>query len=357
MNILILGAGLLGASLAYRLTQAGCTVTVAEARAPASGASGSSFGWINASFYLNPAHHRLRVAAIAAHHRLTTDLALPAPTWSGTLWFETQGEPLARLLSDLTTLNYPVTLIPNPAALEPALLTPPPQALHFPTEGATEATTLTHALLAASSAILLPQTQATALLTHNGRITGAHTAAGPLRADHTILAAGTGSPMLLQSIGLDLPLVHRPGLILRTHPVPFRLRHILVTPHQEIRQLPDGSLLTPCAANHQADTSEYIPDTALDDSLARLTALLGPVTPAETRRALRPVPKDGLPVLGQAAPGLSLAVMHSGVTLAPLAAEALTAEITGHPTHPLWLPYRPQMQTTPAKGTGSRQQT
>ncbi len=50
MKLLILGAGLLGACLAYRLTRAGVAVTVAEATTPASGASGSSFGWINASF-------------------------------------------------------------------------------------------------------------------------------------------------------------------------------------------------------------------------------------------------------------------------------------------------------------------
>ena len=353
MKILILGAGLLGACLAYRLTRAGCTVIVAEAATPASGGSGASFGWINASFYLNPAHHHLRVAAIAAHHRMTTDLAIPAPTWSGTLWFEAQGEPLTRLLTDLTNLGYPVTLNSNPAALEPALLTPPPQALIFPGEGATDAAALTRALLTASGATVLPHSQGTTLLTQNGQITGALTATGPLLADHTVLATGTGTPALLHSIGLDFSIVHRPGMILRTHPVPFRLAHILVTPHQEIRQLPDGSLLTPCSANHQADTSETIPGTALEQALTHLSTLLGPVTPAETRLAHRPVPADGMPVLGQAAPGLSLAVMHSGVTLAPLAAEALSAEITGQRPDPLWALYRPKTQTTPAIGPGS----
>lgn len=355
MKILILGAGLLGASLAYRLTRSGCAVTVVEAATPASGASGASFGWINASFYLNPAHHHLRAAAIAAHHRLTTDLGSPKPHWSGTLWFESQGEALTRLLANLTALAYPVSLVPNPAALEPALLTATPQALHFPSEGATDAAVLTRALLGASGAALLPHTLVTTLLTQNGRVTGATTASGPILADHTILATGTGTPALLQTIGLDLPMLLRPGLILRTNPVPFRLNHILVTPHQEIRQLPDGSLLTPCAANHQADPSETVPYTALETTLAHLTSLFGPVTPAESRLAYRPVPANGLPVLGQTAPGLSLAVMHSGVTLAPLAAEALTAELTGQPPHPLWAPYHPEMQTTPAKGAGSQQ--
>jgi glycine/D-amino acid oxidase-like deaminating enzyme len=350
MKILILGAGLLGACLAYRLTRAGCSVTVAEAATPASGASGASFGWINASFYLNPAHHHLRVAAIAAHHRLTTDLGSPAPSWSGTLWFESQGAPLTRLRDDLTALGYPVTLLTAPGALEPALLTPPAQALHFPSEGATDAAPLARALLAASGATLLSQAQATSLITQGARIIGAATPNGQILADHTVLATGTGTPALLQTIGLNLPMVPRPGLILRTNPVAFRLNHILVTPHLEIRQLPDGSLLTPCAANHQSDPTETAPDAkaASQATLAHLTTLFGPVSLADTRLAHRPVPADGLPVLGQAAPGLSLAVMHSGVTLAPLAAEALTAELTGQPHHPIWFPYRPKTQTTPA---------
>ena len=66
-QVVIIGAGLIGAGLAYRLTQAGARVTVVEAQgAPATQASGHSFGWINASYYLTPAHHHLRVAGMAA---------------------------------------------------------------------------------------------------------------------------------------------------------------------------------------------------------------------------------------------------------------------------------------------------
>ena len=49
----------------------------------------------------------------------------------------------------------------------------------------------------------------------------------------------------------------------------------------------------------------------------------------------RPVPKDGLPLIGVVQPGLSLAVMHSGITLSALAGEALAAEIMGQGDNPL----------------------
>ncbi len=358
MKILIVGAGIVGATLAFRLTRAGARVTVIEAARLAAGATGTSFGWINASFYLNPAHHHLRVAAMAAHHRLQADLPGHSPNWQGTLWWEDQGAGLDRMHADLTTLGYPVDLLESPAIalVEPALKTPPSRALRFPSEGAVDAAALTRQLLTASGATVLTGTAVTRLTTTGDRITGLLTPTGALDADHTILAAGTGTPALLGAIGIDLPLLPRPGLLLRTNPVSFRLAHILVTETQEIRQLPDGGLLTPCVANHQADTAETISDprAATMATLARLIKLFGPVTEAEVRLAHRPVPADGLPMLGRLAEGLSLAVMHSGVTLAPLAAESLTAEIMGHTIHPLWTPYCPDRLIRPL---GAEKQT
>ena len=44
--------------------------------------------------------------------------------------------------------------------------------------------------------------------------------------------------------------------------------------------------------------------------------------------AARPVPQDGLPVIGASWPeGVYVAVMHSGVTLAALVGEAVTQEL------------------------------
>ncbi|GAB1363672.1 hypothetical protein MASR1M32_29080 [Rhodobacter sp.] len=45
--------------------------------------------------------------------------------------------------------------------------------------------------------------------------------------------------------------------------------------------------------------------------------------------AFRPVPGDGLPVIGAARPGLWLAVMHSGATLAAITGEVVAEEIDG----------------------------
>ena len=67
---LIIGAGITGAALAYQLSQRGEAVTIVSTHAEGGLASASSFGWLNASFYLSRAHYHLRHEGMAAHRRL-----------------------------------------------------------------------------------------------------------------------------------------------------------------------------------------------------------------------------------------------------------------------------------------------
>ena len=80
MKVVIIGGGIIGAALAHNLLRAGADVTVI---AVGIGATGASFGWINASFYLDAAHFRLRAAGLEAWRRLD----LPV-NWSGALCWE-----------------------------------------------------------------------------------------------------------------------------------------------------------------------------------------------------------------------------------------------------------------------------
>ncbi|MEM8981324.1 MAG: FAD-dependent oxidoreductase, partial [Pseudomonadota bacterium] len=57
-TIIIVGAGVIGACVAYHLARAGARVTVVDA--DSAGATAASFGWINASYFLNEDHYHLR---------------------------------------------------------------------------------------------------------------------------------------------------------------------------------------------------------------------------------------------------------------------------------------------------------
>jgi glycine/D-amino acid oxidase-like deaminating enzyme len=347
-KIVVIGAGIMGASLAWALAGAGRDVMVVEAGLPAGGASGRSFGWINASFHLSRAHFDLRLAGIAAHRRLMA--ALPGlHRFDGCLWWEEAGAEMDRMEAELRSLRYPVERLGRAQvqAREPGLASPPDEALLFAAEGAVEPADLVPRLLARPGIRVLAGLPVTLAL-QGGQVVGVETALGRIPADQVVIAAGIGAPALLARLGLRLPMLDRPGMLLRTRPVAARLRHILAAPDQEVRQDASGRLIGPMVGAHQGDSGGGLgpADAMTAATLARIGAMLD-VTGLEAEvvlHALRPVPGDGLPVLGPvaAAPGLWLAVLHSGVTLAPLAGELLAAEMTGQGEQGLLAAFRPE---------------
>lgn len=348
MHAVVVGAGIIGASVAFHLAERGVQVTVIDAGPVAGAASGRSFGWINASFHLSAAHFHLRAAGMAAHRRLAARLPGCETHWPGCLWYEEEGEAQALSADRLRQLGYRVETRTRAqiAAMVPVLADPPDTALFLPDEGATDAALLAARLLAAPGITTLTGLPATALRSHGGRIVGVATSEGPVTADHVILAAGTSTANLLAPLGIPLPMLHRPGVILRTRPLPPVLPVILCSAAQEVRQLPDGRLLAPAAANHQADSAADLPEsleTLAAQCLARLRSFL-PELPLVLEQASvghRPVPGDNLPVIGHPLPGLSVAVMHSGVTLAATTGEILADEILDGPDNPLLAGFRP----------------
>lgn len=351
MRVIIVGAGILGCALAYRLSRdAQADVTVIDAaQGPATGATGASFGWINASFFADDAHFRLRAAGLESWRGLQSDLGLDTVTWPGALWWEAQGGALDAMQDTLTALGYNAQKLGQAeiAAREPALLCPPADALHFTTEGSAEPAHTCAALLRGAQ-------KYGARVLYGVRVLGVDsgcvmTQQGALHADQVVIAAGTGAEALLKGAGAYLPMLSRPGVILRTAPMAPLLRHILVTPDGEVRQDAQGRIVMPATIAHQSDSAdqvhEALPDLA-DRAALRLRALLRSDTQidwAEAALAWRPVPQDGLPFVGAVTDGLYAAVMHSGVTLAAIVADLACAELTGQNSNrtQMLAPYRP----------------
>jgi glycine/D-amino acid oxidase-like deaminating enzyme len=350
-KIIVLGAGVIGAAIASRLARAGAAVTIIDAGLAGGGASGRSFGWINASFHADLDHFNLRVAGMQAWHRAETEMGKLPINWQGALWWEEQGKALHDMAQTLTQMGYDVDTLDQSelARRVPILGNPADHALFFPKEGAAETHALTLALLhdaQVHGAQHLSGVTAQSLVTESGTITGVGTAHGILTADNVVVACGNGSAQLLAPLGIELPMLSRPGLLMTTHPINAKLDHILVAPEGEIRQMPNGGLLIPTSASHQSDDTSAITTSPLavaTDALARVQAMM-PSTALRLNgvsMAYRPVPGDGLPVIGDSRiAGLHLAVMHSGITLAAIAAELLSDEIIHQETNDLSAPYR-----------------
>lgn len=344
---LIIGAGITGAALAFQLSRRGEAVTVFATHTNGGLASAASFSWLNASYYLSHPHYHLRHEGLAAHRRLLEAVPDLPTTWSGCLWYEATGAAQEETAADLAALGYRVQRLTRPQIAErlPALGPIPETALFFPEEGVADPGTLARALIAASGAQVVTATVLD--VTHaQGRVTGILTDLGPMSASRVILATGTGTPALLSPFGYTLPMLKRPGLMVRTNPLPPICPVVLATPDQEVRQDREGRLVAPASAGHQSDHAETLGafPVVVNATLMRLRTLFPgqDIHFAHQAMALRPVPGDGLPVVGQGpVEGLWLAVMHSGATLAPVVAECLAAEITGSPDSPLLADFRP----------------
>lgn len=355
MKIIVVGAGIIGALTAYRLAEKGAQVTLIDAGQPAGAASGTSFGWINASFYANGDHFNLRHAAMFAHCRLSEALGTQAIRWQACLCWEQEGDAFDEQYKALQTLGYAVRIVDRStfAELEPAV-EPPERALMFDSEGAVDLAHLAQDAVDAACELgvkLIAGVPVTGIETRSGSVTGVRWSGGVIPADRVVIAAGVATERLLAGVDVELPMLDRPGLILKSQKLPPLLAHILVSPRQEMRQDPDGRIIAPTAAAHQGDTTERMdenPETLADEAAQRVGALLGLDLHWESvTLAARPVPKDGLPVMGPCGPdGLYVATMHSGATLAPLAAELVSDEVLEKPLSnaqaALIAPYRPQ---------------
>ena len=85
LRVVVAGAGIIGASVAWHLAKAGADVTVIDRTGPATHASRGSFAWINATWSKQPkSYHALNQAGVARWRQLEAELALPV-RWGGSL--------------------------------------------------------------------------------------------------------------------------------------------------------------------------------------------------------------------------------------------------------------------------------
>lgn len=91
LRVVVAGAGIIGASIAWHLAKSGANVTVIDRHGPATHASCGSFAWINAIWSKQPQnYHRLNQDGVARWRALRPELNLPL-RWGGSL--EGNAEP------------------------------------------------------------------------------------------------------------------------------------------------------------------------------------------------------------------------------------------------------------------------
>jgi glycine/D-amino acid oxidase-like deaminating enzyme len=216
--------------------------------------------------------------------------------------------------------------------VEPRLRVPPMRALHLMSHGAVDPVAVTQALVRASQdhgAQLIVNSAVTALTVRDGRVVGVRASTGSLPADTVVVTAGVDAPMLCGPLGFDLPVAPSPALLMRFTGPPGLVRTLVATPHLEVREAADGHLLV--AASYNGEIGHEDLQRAGEEMLRRLVATFDAedVHLVSVRLGTRPMPTDELPIVGPI-PGVGgayVAVMHSGITLAPTVGRLVASEV------------------------------
>jgi glycine/D-amino acid oxidase-like deaminating enzyme len=332
-HVIVIGAGIIGASAAYHLARGGARVTVLAA-SPGGVATPNSFSWINASWSNDPAYFRLRFESMQQWRRLEQEIPGLGLSRGGSITYDL-GEPeLRRYAAEFGARGYPLRLVTAEEIrqLTPNLATPPEFAVYAEAEGAVEQGIATAALLKASAAVFL-QTTVHGLDTKGERVVCAMTSDGPIAGDHFVLAAGMGTVQLLATLGVQLDLHSPPGLIVHTRPLPRLLRQLIIAPEIHIRQTLDGKLIA--GSDFAGSPIDRAPGIVAEELMSLLRSTVRGAQEVGMARytvGYRPMPRDEHPIAGPVPgiDGLYVAVMHSGITNAPaLGAAAAEAILKG----------------------------
>ncbi|RUW67662.1 MULTISPECIES: FAD-binding oxidoreductase [unclassified Mesorhizobium] len=345
-EVIVIGAGIIGASIAWHLTGAGARVTVISDSGAGGVATPNSFAWINASWGNPETYFRLRRRAMAEWTRLAKDLPGLPLAWCGGLCWDMPAGELEAYAAEHSSWGYGIERVDRDrvARIEPNLAELPELALYVAEEGVAEPVAATRALLADAErrGAKLATGTVTALVRSNGKVTGVEMSGEQLTADEVVIAAGAGAPGIAETVGVKLPIETPPGLIVHSRPYKKLLNGLVLAERLHMRQTAEGRIIAGSDFGG-ADPGENAEGTARELFKAAKTMLRG----AEGLEldfhtvGYRPTPVDGFPIIGRAEgmDGLYVAVMHSGITLAPAVGLFAAREILAGERDPLLQPY------------------
>jgi glycine/D-amino acid oxidase-like deaminating enzyme len=364
LSVVVIGGGIIGASIAFHLQDRGATVTLLDAdETTPNRASRASFAWMNARDKNPRAYHDLNRRSLDIWPRfaarLEADIKLE---WGGDIrWSTTQSsaaESEARV-KVLQSWGYSERSIDR---AEAERLAPGVSFEGFVSgsyseiDGHVDALRTVNALIdrGRDRGMTCRFGESVVGLQVEKGVKAVQTDADEYPCDVCVVAAGAVSARISQMAGVDLPMYDTFGATVVTTQAPPIFDGPSVMHGSKdadiplaVRQFSDGTTILHGGRHGQVHDESF---GKTDDEVDRLLVEAKKIVPAladvvisETRRARRPIPKDGLSVLGftEDVSNLYMAVTHSGVTLAPLIGEMAAIEIEDRQRVDILDPFRP----------------
>lgn len=369
-DVIIVGAGIVGAACARTLSMAGLSVTIVDRGTAASGTSASGEGNILLSDKAPGAELLLAQRAVALWPHVVAELGDELGTGFPSVEFDPKGglvvattDTAARPLLDFAELQRGAGIdarevgMGEALRLEPDLNPAITAAVYYPEDAQVQPAIAAEALLASArlhgATVIQNTTVVGPVLNGSGELVGVKTSAGELRADAVIVAAGPWSGEVAAALGVALPVRPRRGMVLVTARMPQRIFHkvydadyvgavesssVELQTSSVVESTESGTVLIG-SSREQIGFDDRLRVAVLAElatKAMRLFPFLAGMSVMRSYGGFRPFMPDHLPLIGAdpRLPGLWHATGHegAGIGLSISTAELLTGLVTGGST-------------------------
>ncbi|KGB80828.1 hypothetical protein JT55_16825 [Rhodovulum sp. NI22] len=342
MKVAVIGAGAIGANIAYRLAERGAEVVLVDGRAPGSGTSGASFSWLSSFPQLSwpeaEARRRLRLSVNAHFDRLAEEIGGDWLDWCGTL--TTQGavpefdDAVARCREQGAQIE--ILSAADLRDVAPELALPEAERVAFELRsGWIDAPAMIGQLLRvfrlSGGRLRLGHDVVALAIGGPGAATVGLADGSRIEADLVVNAGGAQATHIAAMAGLAIPVALVPGVMLYGSGGRTGLpRHVVNGARWLIR--PDRAFGTAVHWRGEGLTARHGNNghdgTAMLADVAQSVPALAGLSPAAHRVGIRAMPQGG-PVIGRLPwlPRYYSAVSHGGIGWGPVWAEIAAAEI------------------------------
>jgi sarcosine oxidase subunit beta len=347
-EVVVVGGGAEGCSIAYHLAMEGVRVTLVERWEIGAAASGASAGGVRQQGR-DLREFPLAFRAIERWRTLETELAADLGYRRGghltTIEDIADLPALADSIAAQAATGLEIRLVQGDElrSIVPGIGSTVIAGAYTPNDGHANPGATTRAFAAAAArrgARPVTGRRVTGIAVEAGRVHGVETDAGSIAADVVVLAAGAWSAGLAAPLEIALPLTPQGFQAMTTTPAPAQLTPVMGSVRRMIslKQLPDGRYLLgggwPGAFDLSAPRGQSIPENQQGNREAAIGILpaVAAVEIAEAWLGIEAVAADEVPIIGPVAgiDGLVVAAGFSGhgFALSPVVGERVATLIT-----------------------------